>query len=100
MGRSRYRRCRSNHLNHVRGAQRAVKWYLLAIVLTVCKLFAPPFLSVRVTGPAAPDQVKLKDLPAVISLNEPAGSVNITCACATAKAAAATRNFENCIFDD
>jgi len=68
----------------------------LAITLTVFRAVAGPFLRVRVTGPVAPVQVTLKDWPAVMELK--AGSVNST-ACATAKAAAAMRSFENCIFE-
>lgn len=69
----------------------------LAMVLTVTKLFAGPFLRVRVTAPAALDQVMLKGLPAVTELKD--GLVNVA-ACATAKAAAATMKLENCILDE
>lgn len=64
------------------------------MVLTVTKAVEGPSLRVRVTAPTAPDQVTLKAWPAVTELKF--GLVNWT-ACATAKAAAAAMNFENCI---
>jgi hypothetical protein len=70
----------------------------LPMVLTVLRAVAGPFLRMMVTGPVFPDQVRLKGLPAVMELK--AGSVNWTpAACAATKVAAATRNFENCIFE-
>lgn len=66
----------------------------LEMTLTVFKAVEGPFLSVIVTGPVAPVQVRLKAWPAVMVLK--VGLVNST-ACATAKAAAATRSFANCI---
>jgi len=65
------------------------------MVLTVWRSFGSPFLSVRVTGPDAPDQVRLKGEPATIPLK--VVSVNRT-ALATEKAAAAARSLENCMF--
>lgn len=69
----------------------------LEITLTVMRALGGPSLSVRVTGPLAPDQVMLKGSPAVTELKD--GLVNST-ACARAKVAAATKIVENCMIDD
>jgi hypothetical protein len=68
---------------------------LLAMVLTVTKANGGPSFRVRVTAPTAPVQVRLNGWPAVMELKD--GLVNST-AWASATAAAAMRNLENCMF--
>ena len=91
--------CRLNHLvRRVRDAHASPESEaknLLAMVLTVTKAVDGPSLSVRVTGPSAPDQVRLKGLPAVMVLK--VGLVNSTAAWAIAKAAVATMSLEKSI---